>query len=82
MESEVLYFLEKSLFKTFKIVDFCKELGFRFVIITDANVFSLYANDLLEKFTEKGLKVDLLFFPSGEENKTRATKGTSGRSNA
>lgn len=49
-----------------------ESLGNRFVIISDNVVSQLHGQQLLQKFN--GLKVDMITFPAGEQNKTRKTK--------
>ena len=46
----------------------------RYAVITDSNVKELYADDVLARLTDAGLKADLFVFPAGEKSKTRETK--------
>lgn len=49
-------------------------LGSRFAIVTDDQVFSLYGQHLHEAFLKLGLEAYLFSFPAGEHSKTRKTK--------
>ncbi|MEQ9618538.1 MAG: 3-dehydroquinate synthase [Deltaproteobacteria bacterium] len=49
-------------------------LGHKFAIITDSNVESLYAGELLERFERAGIDISLISFPAGEMHKNRDTK--------
>lgn len=56
------------------LLESCKKLSERFVIISDNTVSSLYGN-ILKDFLEKGgLEAIVLSFPAGEKFKTRDTK--------
>lgn len=46
----------------------------KYAVITDSTVKELYADTVLKKFKEAGLKADLFVFPAGEKSKTRETK--------
>lgn len=48
----------------------------KYAVITDSNVKELYADSILQKLKNKGLKADLFVFPAGEKSKTRETKAT------
>ena len=45
----------------------------RYVVITDSHVAKLYGEQLVARFHDAGLHVELLEFPAGEWNKTRET---------
>lgn len=45
----------------------------RYALITDENVLALHAGALADRLRGSGLRVDVLAFPAGEANKTRAT---------
>ena len=45
----------------------------RYVVITDSHVAKLYGEQVLARFHDAGLQVELLEFPAGEWNKTRET---------
>lgn len=49
-------------------------LAYRFAIITDDTVESLYGRKLNEDFLNQGLKSQIIAFPAGEKNKNRETK--------
>lgn len=46
----------------------------RYVIITDTKVEELYGRKLFEQLKVKGLQIDLLSFPNGEDNKNQKNK--------
>lgn len=46
----------------------------RIALITDSTVAGLVAPEIVEAFAQVGRSVDVLTFPAGERNKTRATK--------
>ncbi|SFG10578.1 3-dehydroquinate synthase [Lachnospiraceae bacterium C7] len=46
----------------------------RFAIITDSNVYELYAKDIYTKVLEAGFKSDIFVVEAGEKSKTRETK--------
>ncbi len=51
-----------------------RQLGSRFAIITDKTIALLYGDPLFMALSRSDLETLLLTFPSGETNKTRATK--------
>ena len=66
----------RNLFDTL-VNDLKGELGTgisKYAIITDSNVRKLYGEQLYERLTKEGFKVDLISFPAGETSKVRATK--------
>jgi len=67
-------FYKKNLLKENYIIKFCKKIGFSIIIITHENIIDLFAKPLLEKLKKENLKVKILTFKIGEENKTRKTK--------
>lgn len=67
-------FYKKNLLNEGFIIDFCKKMGHSIVIITHKNIESLFAEPLFEKFQKENIKVKILSFENGEENKTRKTK--------
>jgi 3-dehydroquinate synthase len=67
-------YIADGLLQQSMVVDFCKELASRVVIIADDNVIDLYGKDLLDKFQQQNVKAYLLEFVGGEKNKTREEK--------
>ncbi|NGX63231.1 MAG: 3-dehydroquinate synthase [Candidatus Anoxychlamydiales bacterium] len=67
-------FYKKNLLHDFFIIDFCQKLANNFVIITHKSIKNIYAKPLFENFLKKNVKVKLLSFEDGEENKTIETK--------
>lgn len=51
-----------------------ENLAYRFAIITDDNVGSLYGEKLHREFLGHGLESQIIAFPAGEKNKNRETK--------
>lgn len=52
----------------------CHKISKRFVIISDANVSSIYGNELKSFLEKTGLEVTIVTFPAGEKYKSRETK--------
>ena len=46
----------------------------KYAVITDSNVKELYADAILDRLKDAGIKADLFVFPAGEKSKTRETK--------
>lgn len=71
-EIEIGYELEK------KLVDDIQQglvgKNSKFVIVTDTNVKSLYADKIYSLLIENGYQSDIIVFDAGEQNKTRKTK--------
>lgn len=62
-------FIGKHILKTGKLKAFCKSLGTKSVIISDAHVGKLYGNALA-----KSLQAELIIIPDGEIAKTKETQ--------
>jgi len=62
-------FIGKHILKTAKLRDFCKSLGSRIIIISDARVGKLYGTALA-----KSLQGELILIPDGELAKTKETQ--------
>ena len=56
------------------LLESCKKLAERLVIISDNTVSSLYSDQLREALENVGIDVTVLTFPAGESFKTRETK--------
>ncbi len=63
----------QDLFKSDILIEYCKTLANKIVIITDDTVNKLYGEKLKELLLQTGLPVYLLSFPPGEAHKTRET---------
>lgn len=64
----------QNLLNNVALVDYCKKIANKIVIITDDNVNKLYGEKIKNLLTQTGLPVYLLSFPAGENYKTRETK--------
>ena len=56
------------------LLDFCRGIGSRFLILTDDNVYSLYGDALLSLMKKEGLDVKMMSLGEGEHSKTRECK--------
>ncbi|MEA2037877.1 MAG: 3-dehydroquinate synthase [Nanoarchaeota archaeon] len=65
--------IDKNLLSRIPLALKRKNLGNRYLIITDSNVKRLFGDKLLRLMKKKGLKADILSFKAGEQNKNLNT---------
>lgn len=63
-----------GLLQSEELLNLCVKLRRRIAIITDNHLVAEYASPLQHNLRQKGLSVEILTFPAGEQSKTRATK--------
>lgn len=56
------------------LIDYCKNIANKFVIITDDNVKKIYGDKILKLFNHANIQTFLFSFPAGESHKSRETK--------
>jgi 3-dehydroquinate synthase len=64
----------QDLLNTDVLVDYCKKIANKLVIITDDTVAKMYGEKIKTVLAKTGSPVYLLSFPAGEAHKTRETK--------
>ncbi len=67
-------FIDDGLLQTSLIAEFCRNLAYQFVIITDDNIIDTFAKYLQVNLLQQNLKTNLLSMPAGEQHKTREVK--------
>ena len=66
--------IEAGVLQTQSLIDFCKTQANRIVIITDDNVYPLYAEALEAELKNNQCHANIIQVPHGEQHKTRKTK--------
>lgn len=64
-------YIDRDLLLCKQLIDCCIENSNHYAIITDDNVKSLYASQLIQHFNNYNLDVQLISIPAGEGSKTR-----------